>query len=216
MVMDSGYKTPWIAKMLLDDHITPIMPYKRPMTKEGYFKKHEYVYDEYYDEYICPANELLRYSTTSREGYKLYKSNPEKCKDCRYLHKCTGSKEYKKIVTRHVWQEYMEELEDIRHTKGSKEIYAQRKETIERVFGLAKEYHNMRYTNMIGKKAMEAKVALTFACINMKKLAKIMWKNRGNRAKNGAFLLKILQFIKSFKKIEPIATLTGNVNYRFV
>ncbi len=31
-----------------------MLPYKRPMTKEGFFKKYEYVYDEYYDCYICP------------------------------------------------------------------------------------------------------------------------------------------------------------------
>ncbi len=30
------------------------MPYKRPMTVKGLFKKYEYVYDEYYDCYICP------------------------------------------------------------------------------------------------------------------------------------------------------------------
>ncbi len=216
MVMDSGYKTPWIAKKLLDDNITPIMPYKGLMTKKGYFRKYEYVYDEYYDEYICPANEVLRYSTTNRDGYKLYKSNPEKCKHCEYRSKCTSSKDYKKIVTRHVWQDYMERLEDIRHTRGVKEIYDRRKETIERVFGLAKENHNMRYTNMVGKRAMEMKVALTLACINMKKLAKIMWKYNGNGAKKGSFLIKILYFQKMIKKIEPIATLTSNANYRFV
>lgn len=49
MIMDSGYRTPAIAKLLLDDGIAPLFPYKRPMTKDGYFKKNEYVYDEYYD-----------------------------------------------------------------------------------------------------------------------------------------------------------------------
>ena len=45
------------------------------MTKKGFFKKTEYVYDEYYDCYICPVNKLLHYSTTNREGYREYKSN---------------------------------------------------------------------------------------------------------------------------------------------
>ena len=35
------------------------MPYKRPMTKKGFFKKYDYVFDEYYDCMICPANEIL-------------------------------------------------------------------------------------------------------------------------------------------------------------
>lgn len=63
-----GKKTPAIAKLLLDDEIQPLFSYNRPMTKEGFFRKHEYVYDEYYDCYICPANKILKYSSTSREG----------------------------------------------------------------------------------------------------------------------------------------------------
>lgn len=38
IVVDAGYKIPAIAKLLIDDNITPIMPYKRPMTKRGFFK----------------------------------------------------------------------------------------------------------------------------------------------------------------------------------
>ena len=67
----------------------------------------------------------------------------------------------------------MEKCEDIRHTIGMKELYAQRKETIERLFGTAKEHHGFRYTQMIGKARMEMKVGLTYACLNLKKLAKM-------------------------------------------
>ena len=77
-----------------------------------------------------------------------------------------------KVVTRHIWEPYMEKCEDIRHTIGMKEVYAQRKETVERLFGTAKENHGLRYTQMIGKARMEMKVGLTFACMNLKKLAK--------------------------------------------
>ena len=55
-----------------------------------------------------------------------------------------------------------------------KEVYAQRKQTIERDFGTAKEHHAMRYTQLIGKAKMSMKVGLTFACLNMKKLARIL------------------------------------------
>ncbi len=47
LIADAGYKTPAIAKLLIDDEIKPLFPYKRPMTKKGFFKKYEYVYDEY-------------------------------------------------------------------------------------------------------------------------------------------------------------------------
>ncbi|WP_201448307.1 transposase, partial [Streptococcus halichoeri] len=55
-----------------------------------------------------------------------------------------------------------------------KECYQQRKETIERLFGTAKEYHNLRYTRLKGKSKMEATVGLTLACLNMKKYSKLM------------------------------------------
>ena len=66
----------------------------------------------------------------------------------------------------------MEMCEDIRYTEGMKELYSHLKETIERIFGTAKENHGFRYTQMYGKARMKMKVALTFACKNLKKLAK--------------------------------------------
>ena len=172
-VVDAGYKTPAIAKLLLDDGVNPVFPYKRPMTKDGFLKKYEYVYDEYNDCYICPNNKFLNYRTTNRDGYREYKSCGTFCASCAYLKQCTASKDHVKTVTRHVWEDYMETCEDIRHTLGMKELYSHRKETIERIFGTAKENHGFRYTQMFGKARMEMKVALTFACMNLKKLAKI-------------------------------------------
>ena len=67
IVADAGYKTPAIAKLLIDDGIKPVFPYKRPMTKKGFFKKYEYVYDEAFDCYICPHNQILKYSGSSRK-----------------------------------------------------------------------------------------------------------------------------------------------------
>jgi len=172
-VVDAGYKTPAIAKLLLDDGVKPVFPYKAPMTKDGFFKKYEYVYDEYNDCYICPNNQILKYSTTNRDGYKEYKSCSHICEKCEFLGQCTASKNHVKVVNRHVWEEYMEACEDIRQTLGMKELYSHRKETIERIFGTAKENHGFRYTQMYGKARMTMKVALTFACMNLKKLAKI-------------------------------------------
>lgn len=190
LVADAGYKVPAIAKLLIDDGIAPLFPYKRPMTKEGFFKKYEYAYDEYYDCYICPNNKTLEYSTTNREGYKEYKSKGYVCKKCPYVGKCTESKEKVKVITRHVWEEYMEKCEDIRHTLGMSELYKRRKETIERLFGTAKENHGFRYTQMYGKARMEMKVGLTFACLNLKKLVGIL-KRKGKLGGYFSFFVEI-------------------------
>ena len=159
---------------MIDSGRTPVLPYKRPNGKEGYFRPYDYVYDEYYDCYICPENQILRYSTTNRDGYREYKSCGYQCEKCPQISKCTESKNHVKVITRHVWEKYIEKAEDIRHVRGNKAIYQKRKETIERIFGTAKEHHGFRYTQYIGKARMEMKAGLTFACMNLKKLAKIL------------------------------------------
>ena len=74
----------------------------------------------------------------------------------------------------------MELAEDYRHTPEYKKIYERRKETIERVFADAKEKHGMRYTRLRGLQRVRMQVTLTFACMNLKKLAKWKRKNRSN------------------------------------
>jgi len=174
--MDSAYKTPWIMKQIFDSGRKASTPLKGPMTKKGFFKKYEYVYDEYYDCIICPENQVLRYSTTNRDGYREYKSDLKICQHCPSRYKCTESKNFQKIVTRHVWADYMELAEDIRLSDEGKEVYQRRKETIERVFADAKEKHFMRYTHYRGLAKLRMQALLTFACMNLKKLAK--WKKR--------------------------------------
>ena len=128
-----------------------MFPYKRPMSKDGFIKKYEYVYDKYFDCYICPNNKALRYSTINRGDYREYKSCPEDCLNCTYLNQCTESKIHTEAVTLHIWDNCMEQCEGIGYTKGNKEMYEKRKETIERLFCTAKKHHGFRYTQMIAR-----------------------------------------------------------------
>ena len=59
----------------------------------------------------------------------------------------------------------------------AKEIYAQRKEPIERVFADAKEKHAMRYTHHRGLAAATRWVRLKYVAMNLKKLANWSWGN---------------------------------------
>ncbi|MFL6559019.1 MAG: IS1182 family transposase, partial [Bacillus sp. (in: firmicutes)] len=172
---DAGYKTPAIAQYLIENEIRPALPYTRPRTKEGYLKKSDFVYDEHYDCYLCPGGQELKYSTTTKEGYRQYFSNPVQCKECPFLSKCTQSKNNQKLIQRHVWEEYLEEAEHLRHTDENKIIYARRKETIERVFADAKEKHGMRWTTLRGLKKLSMQAMLTFAAMNLKKMANWTW-----------------------------------------
>lgn len=96
---DAAYKTPAITRYLFENGMTPALPYTRPKTKDGFFRKHEYVYDEHFDCYLCPAGQVLKYSTTNKEGYREYKSPKHHCASCPFLSQCTDSKEHQKVVT---------------------------------------------------------------------------------------------------------------------
>ena len=56
---------------------------------------------------------------------------------------------------------------------------------------LPKEQHGFRYTQYVGKARMEMKAGLTFACMNLKKLAKILEKRDWNTARFLLILKKI-------------------------
>ena len=77
----------------------------------------------------------------------------------------------------HIWQEYLDLVEQIRKTDRAKAIYAQRKETIERVFADAKERHAMRYTQYRGLAQVTNWVKLKFVAMNLKKLATWKWRD---------------------------------------
>ncbi len=118
--LDAGYFTANICKGLEDRKIYGVISYRRSNHKKGFFYKREFTYHKNKDYYKCPAAEILNYRTTSRTGYREYASDPNKCKGCRYLSKCTESKNHQKIVTRHVWEDQKEEVNRHRLTETGK------------------------------------------------------------------------------------------------
>jgi len=77
MAMDAGYKTPWIAKRVLDDGRIPILPYTRHNYKEDQYRPWEYEYDPVTDTFTCEHGGILRHTTTDRDG-KRTPQQPEK------------------------------------------------------------------------------------------------------------------------------------------
>lgn len=177
VVMDAGYKTPWIAKKTFDDGKVPIMPYSRYTGNKDRYRPWEYEYEPETDSYLCPQGGVLRHTTTDKDGKRTYRSTPASCRDCPCKAKCGANEKGQKIFTTHIWQEYLDFVESIRKTECGKAIYAKRKETIERVFADAKEKHAMRYTHHRGLAAVTRWVRLKYAAMNLKKLAVWSWKN---------------------------------------
>ena len=204
--LDAGYYVPSVLKYIFDAGQVPLVPYTRPKSKDGFFKKLDYVYDEMYDQYICPNNKLLDYTNTNKEGYKVYKSNPRDCNDCPFLTKCTNSKNKTKVIARHVWEEYKEMAHDERHKLVNRPIYKKRKETIERVFGDGKENYGLRYTRYRGLEKVTNHILVLFSAMNFKKIAR--WeKMKKDMVNNADILIRFMQnIIKNhiYEKKRPI------------
>lgn len=162
------------------------------MGKKGYFKPHEYVYDEYYDCVICPEGGILEYRTTNRDGYREYKNSKAECRNCPVREKCTAGKSLEKRVLRHIWSGWVEKAEEARYIPKYKELYNKRKETIERIFADAKEKYGMRYTQYRGLTQVTKWVKLKFAAMNLKKMAMWKWDN-GKGEKNSFYFWLILR-----------------------
>ena len=177
IVMDAGYKTPWIAKKILDDNRIPILPYTRRGYKEGQFRPWEYKYDVATDSFTCPQGENLRHMTTTKEGKRIYRSTPAICRNCPRREQCGANDKGQKVLQTHIWQEYLDLVEAFRKTERGKDLYAKRKETIERVFADAKEKHAMRYTQHRSLARVSSWVRLKFAAMNLKKMAVWSWNN---------------------------------------
>jgi transposase/ribulose bisphosphate carboxylase small subunit len=172
--LDAGYSTASICKGLEDRGIYGVIGYSRPVHRKGYLRKSDFVYDEYYDCYLCPMDQVLKYRTTNRDGYREYVSNPRECRTCPLLSRCTQSANQVKVVTRHVWQDYKERVDDHRFEHSGKQIYQRRKETVERSFADSKQLHGHRYARMRGLDKVREQCLLSAACQNMKKIARIL------------------------------------------
>jgi len=179
VALDAGYFTASICKVLSDRDLYGCMPYTRPMGKKGMLKKNQFVYDEHYDCYLCPQDQVLSYATTSREGYAQYRSNSEICRSCPLLSQCTTNRNATKTIARHVWEHHKERVVEHRYEEKGKRIYARRKECVERSFADAKELHGHRYARLRGLKKAAEQCLLAAASQNMKKIALLLSRGAG-------------------------------------
>ena len=172
--LDAGYFTPHICKTLNEKNIFAAIAYCRPSRPKGLLPKRSYEYLPAKDCYRCPEGHELYYTTTNREGYRQYASSPMVCSNCPKLRQCTTSRNNKKIITRHVWQEHKDKVNAQRLSERGNRVYSRRKETVERSFADAKELHGHRYARFRGLSKVREQSLLCAACQNMKKMALIL------------------------------------------
>lgn len=134
---------------------------------------------------LVPKDHLLRKVEAAVDFTKIYeivedlycKNNGRPSTDPAVLFK-TANKNNTKTVEKHIWTDYLEPVEDYRHTPFLRGIFERRKETIECVFADAKEKCAMRLTYLRGLTRSLGWVRLKFAAMNLKKFALHKWHSR--------------------------------------
>lgn len=172
---DAGYYTAAIANGLKKMGVTAAIARRLGPKPIGKMSKLNFVYVEELDVYVCPENNILNYKTTTREGYKEYRSQKDICNKCPRRNKCIYEKQEIRTIRRHVWQEHLTEIDRFKEkTDLGKRIYKRRKETIERAFADFKELHGFRYARFRGLKKMNEQCLMTATAYNIKKIANIL------------------------------------------
>ncbi|WP_208933168.1 IS1182 family transposase [Rheinheimera sp. F8] len=172
--LDAGYNTAMLCHLIKARQIEPVMGYRRPNKGKDLLRKSAFDYDKDSDCYRCPQGELLQYSTTNRAGYREYKSDRNKCKDCPIRSRCTKSENHTKVLTRHVFETAKEAANETRLSAWGKKIYKRRKETVERSFADAKQHHGHRYARFRGLEKVQMQCLLAGAAQNIKKMALLL------------------------------------------
>jgi len=169
--LDAGYANAPIAKGLEDRDILGVTGYLRPSGPKGMLRKRSFQYDAELDAYRCPEGQVIPYATTDRTGYRHYKSDPTKCRDCPLLTSCTTNAKAQKTVTRHVWADARERVDAHRFTDWGKALYKRRKETVERSFADAKQLFGHRYARFRSITKVQTQALLAATAQNIKKIA---------------------------------------------
>jgi transposase len=169
--LDAGYNTTGICRQLLDMGIEGALGRRRECHAKDRWGKHRYEFYPDEDAYVCPEGWALHYATTDRKGYRHYRGQRERCGSCARRAKCLSPAQRVKTIHRHIWEDAKDHCTDFTSTEEGRQIYARRKETVERSFADSKELHGLRYARMRGIPRVMEQCLLTAAAQNMKKMA---------------------------------------------
>lgn len=181
---DAGYATPLCAYTVQKNGCELLVPYTAPKGLRSEYGKKKFTYLDDIDSYLCPNKKILVPWNITKGGQIEYKIHKDECQNCPHKSLCIKNYAFK-TVTRHIYDDCMLEVKNLRLSKEGKEIYKLRKETIERVFAEGKEYHGLRITRFKGLKKNFDIRAFLYACLNIKKLALLKFPTDNGRKKEG-------------------------------
>jgi len=174
VLADKGYYDGAQIKACLQKGITPSIPKANTSAnrKKGLFTKQDFRYDLETDCYRCPAGEIMtfRFQTTEKKREIKYYATSS-CRACKIKHKCTSSKDGRRI-TRWVDEDLLDEMQ--RRIEDNPDLRTRRKAIVEHPFGTIKLSMDQGYFLMKGIPKTSAEMSLSFLAYNIKRVINIM------------------------------------------
>ena len=169
---DSAYSTLGNCKFLEEEGMDfyTLVPRRGAVSE---LPKEKFEYDKEKDCYKCPNGKFLKYSTTTNEGVSVYTSIKKDCDGCPLREKCLSKSTKTRIVTHHIWKDYVDRVAKKIGTDEHRRIYSARQFTVEPVFGTAKQNHGLDKTTLRGKGRVTDDIFCTLFVHNVKKLIKL-------------------------------------------
>lgn len=171
IALDSGYYNLELMKYLEENEKFSVIAHRRYRRNKEVYPKSRFTYDHENNVYICPQGFLLEPKTVNAQGYIEYHSNYRNCQECPLRNECIGAKKKKRIIRRHIYEEYKEKNNERRLSAQGKGLYSRRKCTIEVSFANSKENHGYRYAHFRGITKNQDWAWLLCAVQNMKTIA---------------------------------------------
>jgi transposase len=170
---DRNYCSGENLRALEEQAIEPFIPSQRHPNTTGGLQREEFRYDTGRDVYLCPQDQELRYSFTSKKNCRVYSCQAALCMSCPIKDQCTPGRKGRR-VQHSIYREEYERLQKRMNSTKGKEAMRLRKTGPEPLFAEGKMYHGL-YKYMTRGKTKAQKTSYLIATVqNLKRLMKKM------------------------------------------
>jgi hypothetical protein len=179
VLADKGYYSGEDIAACEGDGVTCLVAKRKPggSVKSKGFSRGNFIYDKNKDIYTCPAGNPMKLMRVGKKNggkeYRIY-ANYEACGKCPEKSECT------KYAYREMWrlpcQDTVDEVDE--RTRKNKELYRERGEIIEHVFGTVKSVWGYRQYLCRTVPKVTAETALAYLAYNMRRVVNIFKKSK--------------------------------------
>jgi hypothetical protein len=179
---DAGYHSGPNLAALAEQRI--VMPEASARAQEQPYHKDRFTYDAEQDTYTCPDGQVLTLRTTRQDESREYRGKGTVCRACPAFGVCTTNQRQGRTLEVGPHEAVIQAHRTWMATEEAQELYRQRKELVEPVFGLLKEGQGARRFLLRGLAQVQAEWRLLAATFNLKTLARV-WQAQPERVLGG-------------------------------